>query len=268
MSAIRIYEEDEPEYKLLRDFCDYLNDATTDRYRFFMRNILFDAGQNWWYTAVISEDTAMEAGSILQTWQTCTPACYALIMQGREYFSEAAKDVFKIHSFTNPPSSTYDLTCVSQKFGGSALPEQVRGGVKVPHTLVNAVEQALELGIFSVQEGDLAYGCVGMVCHVHNPAEPNDLRDMEFYFREDSLEEDTESIQSYLDFTPTHEIAETITNTLREMTACMEGYDEGIYYLKLLRDYLDPPYWAAIDEAIHTGEEAAKEWENDYEEEA
>lgn len=250
MSAIRIYKEDEPEYRLLQDFCDYLNKHTTDRYRFFMRNILFDAGQDWWYTAILSEDTAIEGGSILRTWQTCTPACYALILQGREYFSEAAKDVFKIHTFTNPPKSMYDLTCVSREFGGSALTEQVRGETKASHTLTDAVGQALNLGIFTIQEGAMEYGCMDdIICHVHDPSDTAALNDREFYY----------------ETRPNG--ADGIAATISDMTVSYGLHEEGMYYLNLLKKYLDTSYHAAIDEAIHAGEEAAKEWENDYEEE-
>ena len=121
MSAIRIYKEDEPEYKLLQDFCSYLNGHTTDRYRFYLKNILFDAGQNWWYTAVISEDMACEKDSILRTWQTCTPTCYNMVLKGQDYFAAAATDIFEVKSYTNPPKSVYDLSCVDECFGGSLV---------------------------------------------------------------------------------------------------------------------------------------------------
>ena len=118
MSDIRIYSPDEPEYKLLQSFCDYLNEHTNDRYRFYLDNILFDAGTNWYYTAIITEDTEREQGSVLRSWQTVTPRTYVTILQGEEYFQLAAQDVFEVHTYTNPPSSAYDLSCVNMEVGG------------------------------------------------------------------------------------------------------------------------------------------------------
>jgi hypothetical protein len=117
MSAIRVYEKNEPGYALLQKFCDYLNANTTDRYQFHLEDILFDAGSGWWYTAVISEDKAEDAG-MMREWQTCTPANYSIALQGEEYFNEAARDIFKVHHYMNPPSSTYDLSCVDASVGG------------------------------------------------------------------------------------------------------------------------------------------------------
>lgn len=115
---IRIYNENEPQYKLLQDFCDYLNAHTTDRYNFYLKNMLFDGGSNWYYTAIITEDNNIEEGSLLHIWQTCTPKTYETILQGEEYFNLAAHDVFEIHEWTNPPASSYDLTQVDEELGG------------------------------------------------------------------------------------------------------------------------------------------------------
>ena len=119
MSDIRIYSPDEPEYKLLQSFCDYLNEHTNDRYRFYLDNILFDAGTDQYYTAIITEDTEREQVSVLRSWQAVTPRTYVTILQGEEYFQLAAQDVFEVHTYTNPPSSAYDLSCVNME--GTAM---------------------------------------------------------------------------------------------------------------------------------------------------
>ena len=40
------------------------------------------------------------------------------VLQGEEYFNLAAHDVFEIHEWTNPPTSSYDLTQVDGEVGG------------------------------------------------------------------------------------------------------------------------------------------------------
>lgn len=110
---IHIYNENEPQYKLLQGFANYLNAHTTDRYNFRLENMLFDGGTNSYYTGISTEDT--KTGGM---WQTCTPKAYVTVLQGEEYFNLAAHDVFEIHEWTNPPTSSYDLTQVDGEVGG------------------------------------------------------------------------------------------------------------------------------------------------------
>lgn len=41
-----------------------------------------------------------------------------MVLQGEQYFEEAARDVFKIHDYTSPPKSSYNLKEVSESVGG------------------------------------------------------------------------------------------------------------------------------------------------------
>lgn len=110
---IRIYNENEPQYKLLQGFANYLNVHTTERYNFRLENMLFDGGTCSYYTGITTEDT--KTGDM---WQTCTPKAYVTVLQGEEYFNLAAHDVFEIHEWTNPPASSYDLKMVDEEVGG------------------------------------------------------------------------------------------------------------------------------------------------------
>ena len=74
---IHIYNENEPQYKLLQGFANYLKAHTTDRYNFRLENMLFDGGANSYYTGISTEDT--KTGDM---WQTCTPKAYVTVLQG------------------------------------------------------------------------------------------------------------------------------------------------------------------------------------------
>ena len=75
MDNIRVYEKNERQYKVLKMFAEMVNDNLTDGY-LTLENIYFDMGQNWKYTALI---TNKEDG-LFNSWQSFCPRDYELIL--------------------------------------------------------------------------------------------------------------------------------------------------------------------------------------------
>lgn len=75
MNNIRVYEKNERQYKVLKMFAEMVNDNLTDGH-LTVENIYFDMGQNWKYTALI---TNKEDG-LFGSWQSFCPRDYELIL--------------------------------------------------------------------------------------------------------------------------------------------------------------------------------------------
>lgn len=75
MGKIRIYDRNEIEFARLKTFANMVNEKTT---KFFVetKNIYFDFGQDWRYTALVTEDLK-EAD---RTWQSVNPRDYEAII--------------------------------------------------------------------------------------------------------------------------------------------------------------------------------------------
>lgn len=101
MSAkLKVYNEQETEYKLLQEFCRYMNNYCSD-YNFFLRTAVLDGHTGTKYTAVMVMDED------LNEWEALTPASYVTVLQGREYFDLAVHDLL-----TAPETEMlYNLEC-------------------------------------------------------------------------------------------------------------------------------------------------------------
>lgn len=85
MSLIRVYDEKEIEYRKLQFFCDVCNNELINwgAHKYvFIRECYFDLGQDWKYTALITEDFAKYS-----TWQSVCPRDYEAIVSS-DSFSE------------------------------------------------------------------------------------------------------------------------------------------------------------------------------------
>lgn len=60
------------EYDSLQRLRDKLN-SISERIKYKIETIYFDAGQNWLYTTLIAYDTQCLANDILSSWQALTP---------------------------------------------------------------------------------------------------------------------------------------------------------------------------------------------------
>lgn len=79
MSLIRTYEKNETEYQTLQLFATMVNRiALEEKVAIYMdiKDVYFDFGQDWLYTALITED--LRNGT---TWQSLCPSDYELILK-------------------------------------------------------------------------------------------------------------------------------------------------------------------------------------------
>ena len=111
---IRIYDRNSEEYGTLKAFCEYLN-RLTDRYYFHLKNTMFDIGQDWVYTAILTTDRT-DSSSVTGTWQTCDAKNYIMVLDKK--FKEAAMDIFRIgkplrHCVCN--YCAYDMSYIDTK---------------------------------------------------------------------------------------------------------------------------------------------------------
>lgn len=83
---LRIYNEQEPEYQLLEQFCQYMNKFSSD-YFFYLKTAVLDGHTGAKYTAVMVRDEDKNE------WEAISPASYVTVLQGRKYFDLAAHDL-------------------------------------------------------------------------------------------------------------------------------------------------------------------------------
>ena len=116
--------------------------------------------------------------------------------------------------------------------------------------LSKSIRRAIDDGIFSIQNGSLEYGTMGIICHFNNPANP-----MEFYFNKDALSLGL-SVSQYIEKKGYDAIAEDIAATItKEMVPNSEFSSEALLYLTTLfertedeteraniQDYIDEIY--------------------------
>lgn len=74
MSNIRIYKEDEKQYRTLKLFAEMVNDFSKT-VTMKVENIYFDMGQNWWYSALVTYKKGTD-----DSWQSFCPRDYELIL--------------------------------------------------------------------------------------------------------------------------------------------------------------------------------------------
>lgn len=86
--VLRTYSKDSKEYKALQKFCDELNSKST-KTKYYLKDIYFDYGQNWMYTAIIADSS--DENSVSGTWQAVTPREYEKII----YNNGKADDVLE-----------------------------------------------------------------------------------------------------------------------------------------------------------------------------
>lgn len=76
MSVIRVYRQDEREYRKLQTLADMLN-AYTDTARYKLETTYFDYGQNWLYTSLNAD-----AGDLWGSYQALNPRLYEMVVLG------------------------------------------------------------------------------------------------------------------------------------------------------------------------------------------
>lgn len=72
MGNIRIYKEDEKQYRTLKLFAEMVTDFSKTA-TMKVENIYFDMGQNWWYSALVTYKDN-------DSWQSFCPRDYELIL--------------------------------------------------------------------------------------------------------------------------------------------------------------------------------------------
>lgn len=92
-NLIKCYNEDSVEFLKLKIFRDVANKILLqNNYGMHIKDIYFDYGQDWWYTALITKNLSTES-----SWQSFCPRDYELIvscdsisklMQMATYYSE------------------------------------------------------------------------------------------------------------------------------------------------------------------------------------
>ena len=83
LEKVKIYAENSKEYKRLSDFCDYMNNHTSLRYEFFVKDTYYDLGADWKYTAVCVEDDKSKAA-----WQVLNANEYEQLLREDSDYKE------------------------------------------------------------------------------------------------------------------------------------------------------------------------------------
>ena len=95
--------------------------------------------------------------------------------------------------------------------------------------LSKSIRRAIDDGIFSIQNGSLEYGTMGIICHFNNPINP-----LEFYFNKDALSLGL-SVSQYIEKKGLDAISEDIAATIaKEMVPDSTFSSEALLYLSTL----------------------------------